>query len=257
MKRPIVITDLTRMREPNVCIAGYAKDWTCLRPVVPFRGIPEWFLRKNDRLIIRPFAIVEFDFQRAVPEAPHTEDWEIDRFLRRLIAPQLAEDRKLRLMERTASDSVAEMFGAGIQDDCGFYVKAGEGNRSLGTLCPAEIIDLIYEPKAGGKWDYRVIFKDQSAQVYRLAVTDLTYRHYLDYGRAHLNYPLEELIPHLTHLFNRRTTFLRIGLARHWERFPDRCYLQVTGIYTFPDYLGGRTFTDFVVPQENVYAREL
>jgi len=28
------------------------------------------------------------------------------------------------------------------------------------------------------------------------------------------------------------------------ERVPDRCYLQITGIYTFPDYLDGKTFLD-------------
>lgn len=252
MKQPIAITDLTRMREPNVCIAGYAKDWTCLRPVVPFRGIPEWFLRKDDRLIIRPFAVIEFDFLRAAPEAPHTEDWEIDRFHRRLVTAQLSDEKKLRLLERTASDSVAEIFGAEIHDDLGFYVRAGEGERSLGTIRPAEITNLLYEPTVGGKWDYRIVFEDQAAQTYRLAVTDLAYRHYLDYGRVQVNYPLEELIPRLTHILNQRTTFLRIGLARLWDKFPDRCYLQVTGIYTFPDYLGGRTFVDFVEPSEGL-----
>jgi hypothetical protein len=256
MKKPIVITDLTRMREPKVCIAGYAKDWTCIRPIVPFRGIPEWFLHKKDRLVIRPFAVVEFDFLRPVPEAPHTEDWEVDRFHRRLVTPQLPEDKKLRLLERTASDSLAEMFGAEIHHDRGFYVKAGEGNRSLGTIRPAEITHLIYELKAGGKWDYRIVFKDQAAQTYRLAVTDLVYRHYLDYGRIQINYPLNELVSRLTRIFNQRTTFLRIGLARLWERFPDRCYLQVTGIYTFPDYLSGQTFTDFVALRESVTAQE-
>jgi hypothetical protein len=255
MKKPIVITDLTRMREPKVCIAGYAKDWTCIRPIVPFRGIPEWFLRKKDRLVICPFAVVELDFLRHVPEAPHTEDWEIDRFHRRLITPQLHEDKKLRLLEKTASDSVAEMFGAEIHDDLGFYVKVGEGDRSLGTIRPVEITHLIYEPKAGDKWDYRIVFKDQAAQSYRLAITDLAYRHYLDYGRIQTNYPLDELVSRLTRIFNQHTTFLRIGLARLWERFPDRCYLQVTGIYTFPDYLSGRTFADFVAPREDVDAQ--
>jgi hypothetical protein len=252
MKQPIAITDLTRMREPNVCIAGYAKDWTCLRPVVPFRGIPEWFLRKDDRLIVRSFAVVEFDFLRAAPEAPHTEDWEIDRFYRRLVTAQLSDKKKLRLLERTASDSVTEIFGAEIHDDLGFYVRAGEGERSLGTIRPAEITNLLYEPTVGGKWDYRIVFKDQAAQTYRLAVTDLAYRHYLDYGRVQINYPLEELIPRLTQILNQRTTFLRMGLARLWDKFPDRCYLQVTGIYTFPDYLGGRTFADFVEPRDDL-----
>jgi hypothetical protein len=252
VKRPIAITDLTRMRVPNVCIAGYAKDWTCRRPVVPFRGIPEWFLRKDDRLIIRPFAVIELDFLRAVPEAPHTEDWEIDRFHRRLVTAQLSDEKKLRLLERTASDSVTEIFGAEIHDDLGFYVRAGEGEHSLGTICPTEIINLLYEPTTGGKWDYRIVFKDQAAQTYRLAITDLAYRHYLDYGRVQIGYPREELITRLNHVFNQSTTFLRIGLARLWDKFPDRCYLQVTGIYTFPDYLGGRTFADFVEPRGGV-----
>jgi hypothetical protein len=254
MKQHIVITDLTRMQEPKVCIAGYARDGTCLRPIVPFRGIPEWFLRKDDRLIIHPFAVIEFDFLHHVPEAPHTEDWEIDRFYRRLITAQLPEEKKLGLLERTASDSVTEIFRAEIHDDLGFYVKAGEGEHSLGTIRPAEIIDLIYEPKASGKWDYRLVFKDQAAQIYRLAVTDLTYRHYLDYSRVQINYPLDELIPRLIRIFNQRATFLRIGLARHWEKYPDRCFLQVTGIYTFPDYLSGRTFADFVTPRQDADA---
>jgi hypothetical protein len=31
----------------------------------------------------------------------------------------------------------------------------------------------------------------------------------------------------------RRTVFLRVGLARGWDRHPDRCYLQITGVYGF------------------------
>lgn len=248
MKQQIAITDLTRMKEPKVCIAGYTRDGKCIRPVISFQGIGEWFLRKSGRLVIRPFAVVELDFLRHRPEAPHTEDWEIDRFHRRLITAQLPEEKKLKLLERTTSDSVVAIFGAEIYDDLGFYVQKGEGERSLGTIRPAEIVELIYEPKADGKWDYRIVFKDRAAQTYRLAITDLTYRHYLDYGRVQLNYPVDELISRLTRVFNRRTTFLRIGLARLWEKYPDRCYLQVTGIYTFPDYLRGRSFVDFVVP---------
>jgi len=37
-------------------------------------------------------------------------------------------------------------------------------------------------------------------------------------------------------------------LARGWERYPDRCYVQITGVYSFPDYLSGRCFADFAPP---------
>jgi len=46
--------------------------------------------------------------------------------------------------------------------------------------------------------------------------------------------------------------YLRIGLARHWKRFPDRCFLQITGVYSFPDYLGGRCHADFPSPSPTV-----
>ena len=109
MKQQIAITDLTRMQKPEVCIAGYARDGTCIRPVIPFKGIGEWFLHKDDRLIIQPFAVVELDFLRRTPEAPHTEDWEIDRLYRRLVTDQLPDEKKQRLLEKTAHDSVAEI----------------------------------------------------------------------------------------------------------------------------------------------------
>jgi hypothetical protein len=246
MKQHIAITDLTRMQGPKVCIAGYTKDGRCLRPVIPFQGIQEWFLRKDDCLIIRPFAVVELDFLRPVPQAPHTEDWEIDHFHRRLVVAQLPEEKKRRLMDRTASPSVAAIFGAHIRDDFGFYIQTGEGERSLGTVRPAEVSQVVYEPKAGGKWDYRLVFKDQAGETYRLAVTDLAYRCCLDYGRLQVGYPVDEMIARLARLLNGRDSFLRIGLARQWERFPDRCYLQVTGVHTFPDYLRGRSYADFV-----------
>ena len=252
MKHHIAITDLTRMQSPKVCIAGYTKDGTCVRPVIPFQGIQEWFLHKDDCLIVRPFAVVELDLLRQTPEPPHTEDWEIDRFHRRLVRAQLPEDKKQRLLERTSSGCVADIFETEIHDDLGFYVRAGRGTRSLGTIQPAEISTLIYEPKSDGKWDYRLVFKDQAGQVYRLAVTDLAYRCYLDYGRLEVAYPVDELLSRLAALFNQRATFLRIGLARQWERFPDRCFLQITGIYTFPDYLRGRCHIDFVLPRQDV-----
>jgi hypothetical protein len=41
------------------------------------------------------------------------------------------------------------------------------------------------------------------------------------------------------------------GFTGNWRKFPDRCYLQITGIYTFPDYLKGSTFVDFK-PKDNI-----
>ena len=39
--------------------------------------------------------------------------------------------------------------------------------------------------------------------------------------------------------------YLRLGLTRPWGD-PEACWTQVTGVYTFPDYLEGSTFADFI-----------
>lgn len=40
--------------------------------------------------------------------------------------------------------------------------------------------------------------------------------------------------------------YLRVGLARGWGGEAERrCHLQINGVYTFPDYLGGRCCADF------------
>ena len=49
-------------------------------------------------------------------------------------------------------------------------------------------------------------------------------------------------------LLNAERTYLRIGLTRprQLEHYPETCWTQVTGGYTFPDYLEGKTFADFL-----------
>jgi hypothetical protein len=49
----------------------------------------------------------------------------------------------------------------------------------------------------------------------------------------------------LTQQLKKCSGYLRVGLSRGWKKFPGRCFLQVTAIHTFPDYLHGRTFADF------------
>jgi hypothetical protein len=94
-----------------------------------------------------------------------------------------------------------------------------------------------------GKWEYRLSFLDQSGTAYELPVTDLAFRYYLDRLRQG-----EKFTPHeatkLVASLNKRQTYLRIGLARHWEKHPEQSFVQVTGIHTIPDYLDGRCFAD-------------
>lgn len=243
----LVITDLTRMHRGMVCIAGYDKDLTCLRPISPAYGIPEHTLfDAHGTPIIFPFAVIHLDLLDPRPEPPHTEDvfffTPSPRFLRKAKNPR-------HLLDQTLSPDLATLFEQPIHHDLGFYVMTGNGPRSIGTIRPTSILKVGYEPDPRtGTWDYRLTFTDLRGDTYRLKITDLTWQYYCQSLRNENSDPAKIALK-LSKILQNRDVYLRIGLARGWKEHPDRCYLQITGIYTFPDLLEGKTFADFLSKQ--------
>lgn len=244
MKKELVITDVTRMQEGRVCIAGYDRKRVCVRPTLPPPGIQETSLYSKGKPLIFPFAVVEFDLLARVPEPPHTEDWRYDPTSVRLIK-RLSAKEKQAILKRLCDKDVESIFGAQIYSDPGYYVLQGAGARSLGTIHPRYVQEVTYT-KLDEAWKYRLKFDDGRA-VYRLTVTDLAWRYYCDAQRRIGKSP-DAIEAELLGQLNTGQTYLRIGLARGWSKFPERCYLQITGVYTFPDYLAERTFADFSPP---------
>jgi hypothetical protein len=85
MKTVLAITDVTRMYEGRVCVAGYDKNGKCIRPVLPHPGLHERSLYSRGRPIVFPFAIVALDLLEPLPHAPHTEDCDFEPTSIRLI----------------------------------------------------------------------------------------------------------------------------------------------------------------------------
>jgi hypothetical protein len=242
MKKQLAITDLTRLQRGCVCVAGYDKDGHCLRPKLPPPGIREASLFSNGQPIIFPFEVVEYDLDSPQPQPPHTEDCPYDpnsvKFIR-----WVKDDHHERLLALSLFDSVQAIFEQTIYDDWGFYVMDGCGPRSIGTVLPADLGQVRYEKDVRGKWDYRLNFTDGQGKSYRLKITDLTWHYYCDSQRDE-NHNSAQIAVELSRLLTSRKVYLRVGLARHWPEYPERCYLQVNAIHTFPDYLGGKTFAD-------------
>jgi len=147
------------------------------------------------------------------------------------------------VLDGTLFEHVNAIFGAPVLAGPGQYVLAGQGTRSLDTIRPQRLVKVIYEQSPGGSWRYRVGFTDGSGTTYWLTVTDLAWRYYCDTQRRQ-GLPIQEIASHLTSVVSSGAVYLCAGLARGWEKYPDRCYLQLTAVHTFPDYLGGRTFAD-------------
>jgi hypothetical protein len=240
MNTKLVITDLTRMYRGMVCIAGYNKDHQCIRPTLPPPGISEKSLIQTGQAIIFPFALVEFDLLQPDPNPPHTEDYRFTpdspHFIRKV------EDHKA-VLHWSLFETISAIFEQPIHDDFGFYVMDCQGTRSVGTIRPRNIVKVAYGPGIEGPWDYRLMFYDHEDQLYRLKITDLTWQYYCDSLRGENHEPVQ-IASELTSMLKSREVFLRVGLARGWIKYPDRCYLQINGIYTFPNYLEGKTFAD-------------
>lgn len=243
MIKQLGITVLTSMQRGCVCIAGYDKDGNCLRPTLPPPGIKEASLFADGNPIVFPFAVVEYDLICPRPQPPHSEDCDYDpasvKFIRRV-----KDENRERLLKISLFENVQAIFDQTVHGDLGYYVMDGCGSRSIGTILPKEILKVKYEEDITGNWDYRLQFIDMQDQTYRLKITDLTWQYYCDSQRNE-NHTPEQIAQDLSQLLKSRQVYLRIGLSRGWAKYPDRCYLQVNAIHTFPDYLDGKTFADF------------
>ncbi|MBN1148535.1 MAG: hypothetical protein JXA78_14850 [Anaerolineales bacterium] len=241
MKTRMVVTDLTRMHGGRVCIAGYDGQRRAIRPVLPPPGIPESSLYLQDKPIIYPFALIELDLLQPISQPPHTEDQFYDiqstRFVREVHGRE-------EVLDWSVFDSVSAIFEQPVHDDFGFYVMDCQGPRSLGTVRPSQITAAIYSPGEESAWDYRLIFQDNDGRNFKLKITDLTWQYYCNSLRGPERDPAR-IAAELTEKLKSCQLYLRIGLARGWKMFPERCYIQITGVYTFPDYLEGKTFADF------------
>jgi hypothetical protein len=248
VRQRVVITDLTRMREGRVCLAGYplaGQDVAgCVRPEFRYGALTEAWLYAGDEALVRPFAVVELDLQEHRPHPPHTEDWIVDARYRGR-SGLLAPAQRLALLAQLDDGGCERIFGAPIHEDHGWFIHGGEGSRSLGTVRPDGVVGVLYAPRPPHGWDYRLAFRDATGDFYNLSVTDLAFRYYLDSLRQ-----AEDLTPRqgadhlLATLREADHLYLRLGLARGWGDHPDRCHLQITAVYTFADYLGGRCFAD-------------
>jgi hypothetical protein len=241
MNQELIITDLTRMSAGFVCAAGYAANGQPIRLAAP-RLHEVDIAAAGGQPIVFPGAIIACDLLEHLPDPPHTEDHRFDRYSLRLVRRLQGADWQTTL-DRSLFGSVRDIFEQPIVHDAGYYIQDGNGARSIGTIKPRGLAQATYSVGEDGTWTYRFGFYDRAGQFYRLKITDLTWNAYCESLRGPDTHP-QDIAARLTQLLKSRRVYLRVGLARKWAKFPGRCYLQVNGVYTFPDYLDGLTFAD-------------
>ncbi len=181
----VVVTDLTRMSGTKICLAGYTlennRPIMCVRPEIPFEQLTESWLYSSQG-ILRPFSVVDFALQQPNPDPPHTEDWTINR--RYSMVDPFAEHLVSSVLDATCSRCVRDLYGDELLFERSWYVPAGAGAKSLGTIRPKRALGFSYRWRSEyRKWDYRIEFDDENGDHFRLSVTDLCLRYLLDYWK--------------------------------------------------------------------------
>lgn len=239
----LAITDLTYMWDEEVCIAGVGDDGRCVRPIRQ-GGVQRSHLFRDGRLAVYPRAKVRFDFSPTEIVPPHIEDM---RFEPKSVAQVGAcnDSEWEEVLRSTCFPSVAEMFDGYLED--GRRVPPDAKTRSLGTIGNVEPIKLTVDDSLD-RWRVRLDFADSNVQYYRrFPINDLAFRLHCQERIDELGDVAKAEQSVLRELLAADRVYLRIGLARPQKMgdYPLACWTQVTGVYTFPDYLKGKTFADF------------
>ncbi|MCK4697634.1 MAG: hypothetical protein KAT53_04940 [Dehalococcoidia bacterium] len=248
MRKTIVITDLTQMPRGNeVCVVGIDPEGRCIRPVCEGGFLKQHLYDTEQKVLVRHGSKVEFDLSpidTLLP--PHIEDMSFDPTS--ITGKGLCSDSEWEdTLLNNSYTVVGEIYDGLLEERK--WVKPGANTRSIATLSGASIVN-VQLPEWDGKLRYRLSFKDRTGNLFDCPVSDLTFRE-LCYKRikrdSHPRLPVAGELSTL--LKNADRVYLRLGLARPFRTSPTtepRCYLQVTGIHTFPDYLQGKTFADFL-----------
>lgn len=228
----VVITDVTRMHGNRVCIAGLDRNCNCIRPVLSRGALTVEHLYKDGKLIMAPRNVIAFHLTEKILRPPHTEDCVYDP-ARAELQETLTVEQMRKVLVKSCFGSVDEIFGEPLIE--GKYLKPGMGERPTRTVrARVANIDLANQ---------RISFCDKSGKFYPLRkVTDLSFHAYA--AECTGTGQEKAVVKRLKWRFRKADdVFLRLSLTRPWAR-PDGvegCWLQITGVHSFPDYLGERT----------------
>ena len=243
MRELLAITDVTHMWEDVVCIAGVTQDFRCIRPVTD-GGVRIWSLYKSKKPIIYPGSKVWMDFSEAEINPPHVEDRTFD--------PMSVEHTDTfsqrhweTLLRKISYVSVQDVFDGSLS---GRRVQPGTDTRSLGTIKNVNV-KCIKAERRHDRPTFRMDFEDESGELHeRFPVNDLSFRGLVCQLADQHNSEQRAAEVLLDRIGQADRVYLRVGLARPTRvgDYEEACWVQVTGVYTFPDYLSGRTWGDFV-----------
>ncbi len=240
MKKTLVITDVTQMPAPDeVCVVGIDTEGRCIRPICEGGFSKQYLYDIKHRVILRHGARVEFDLYPVDIRPPHIEDMRFEPAS--IVGKGLCSVSEWEHALKITSYKIVEDIFSGYLKERG-WVMPGSQTRSIATLSGARIIDVELTSNSVKP---RIIFTDSSGYEFNRPASDLNlWERCFSLVKRQGRNLLEVKKELLSILKDVDRLYLRLGLARPWDQ-DQKCWLQITGVYTFPDYLKGKCFADF------------
>jgi hypothetical protein len=233
MKKVIFITGLTRMYNGFVCISGIdLQTGEFVRPIIHYPerpGIKKEFLFDGRKLLIKPLVKIEFDFLKAEPKSEfHTEDWAINPSVKPKLVSIPGDQEKKEILHKHLDQSL----------DNALYGQ----NRSLIIVKPQQI-PFISLSLQEDRLRTHLTFKDLSGGLQRnLPVTDANWLGIARWLWKKHRGNKKHTALNLRFFLENKDIYLRIGMTRE---FQGQKWKQVSGIFSFPDWLAGHSFVDY------------
>ena len=227
MNETIVVTDLTRFSDESekVCLAGInPENMNLIRPMP--------YLKRTDCRDYRilPGTKIAADFNPAPNiKVPHTEDhlwrnWKI--------IGQAASDEFRELLQSNLSPSISRGFGMDITEKV--IPEESAPSKSIITIKAAVQLHLFND---GDFQKIRASVTDSDGLILRfMSITDYGFYRYVQ--KLLSKHELSRFFEFDRFLRSQSEIFLRLGLGRLWKSKDGRTgfWLQVNGIYTFPEF---------------------
>ena len=228
----IIVTDLTRLDRAKdfLCLAGLTEDGLqCIRPLRPTspRYLDYSICKKHN---ILPGTILDDNFtQPANIEAPHVEDRS---FTQLQVVGNVSSDEFKAILEVSANTSIKDGFG-GIPQPIVKVLKYAPARSIMTLRVDPRSFHVVHDQYDTEKIKAHILDIDGVSLRY-LPITDLGF--YDNVGRAATRKINADEITDF--IQSQDDLLIRLGLSRRYgsKDGRDGYWIQVNGIYTFPEY---------------------
>jgi hypothetical protein len=228
----IIVTDITRFSDPEiVCLAGINPETgQCIRPLRDSK--PGYFrfdsIKKRKVL---PGTLLELDLIPAkIIQLPHIEDYLFSGTA--TVEPQVSSDEFRSILENSAATTLREGFGKSPEDRC-----FPEGSDLRGSIITLKVAPKQFSiARDGFKANkFKAFFTDAEGFALRFVpVSDLGFSDHI----AAISAKDPEFVTLNSFINSQKELYLRVGLSRAYTSPNGKrgCWIQLNGIYTFPNY---------------------